>query len=102
VKKPARGKQEPTAPEAPAPDKPAAAPIDPNLRALVGATADRILDGIDVTAPTELADAVEIYNRLRAALPPDTLVDAYHRRTAIVVEIRSGNLLLYTRIMEAR
>jgi hypothetical protein len=72
------------------------------LRPVVKALLDEVLDGVDITAPAELADALELDSRIRPRMPAGASLDTYHRYKDLVVTARAGHEVLHRRILEAK
>jgi hypothetical protein len=67
---------------------------------------DRVLDDVEVLAPVELEDALEVKRRLDEVLTAHRervdCLEVYHRLRDLVVEVRSvAGATLYKRILPA-
>jgi hypothetical protein len=68
----------------------------------VSAAIREVLEPLELTAPVELGDAVEIDARIRPRMPAGTSLDVYHRHKDLVVTARAGHEVLHKRILEAK
>jgi hypothetical protein len=65
------------------------------------ASIDAVLTGVELTAPIELADAVELDARIRPLLRPGTSLEVYHTHKKLHVNARVGVEILCKRTLEA-